>query len=44
MGQHFRMAATGIDIAANEAKMDFGVKENMTVQAHRQLNVSGLAR
>lgn len=44
MGQHFRMAATGIDMAANEAKMDFGVKENMTLQAHRQLNVSGLAR
>lgn len=44
MGQHFKMAATGIDMAANEAKMDFGVKENMTVQAHRQLNVSGLAR
>lgn len=44
MGQHFKMVATGIDMAANEAKMDFGVKENMTVQAHRQLNVSGLAR
>lgn len=44
MGQHFRMASTGIDMAANEAKMDFGVKENMMLQAHRQLNVSGLAR